>query len=88
MTVLTFDEQQTPQVSITQDFQETYKYEEFVPVVDKKVDLTWQKMVDNERFSLSKGTPPMFIVADIHTYSFLKYLWALIYIMKSNEVTA
>ncbi|XP_059435989.1 phosphatidylinositol/phosphatidylcholine transfer protein SFH12 isoform X2 [Corylus avellana] len=43
------------EVSITQDFQETYRYEEFVPVVDKKVDLTWQKMVDNERFSLSKA---------------------------------
>lgn len=88
MTVLTFDEQLTPQVSITQNFQETYKCEEFVPVVDKNVDPTWQKMVDNERFALSKGTPPMFVVAYIHTYSFLKYLRALIYIVKSNEVTA
>lgn len=87
MTVLTFDEQQTPQVSITQNFQETYKCEEFVPVVDKNVDPTWQKMVDNERFALSKGTPPTFIVAYAYI-PFLKYLRALIYMMKSNEVTA
>jgi hypothetical protein len=35
-------------------------------VVDKNVDPTWQKMVDNERFALSKGTPPTVIVA--YTY--------------------
>lgn len=43
------------EVSITQNFQETYKCEEFVPVVDKNVDPTWQKMLDNERFALSKA---------------------------------
>lgn len=65
VTVLTFDVQYTPQLSITKNYQEAYMFEDLAPMVDKGVDSTWQKMVDNDRVSLSKGTSPTFIVAYI-----------------------
>ncbi|KAG7969788.1 hypothetical protein I3843_07G049000 [Carya illinoinensis] len=43
------------EVLIPRNRLETYVSEEFVPMVDKSVDSTWQQMVDNDRFSLSKA---------------------------------
>jgi hypothetical protein len=74
VTVLTFDEQST-QISITQNCQETYKCKDFVPMVDKTMDIAWQKMVANDKFSLSKGTSPTFIVA--YMLIFLGIYWLL-----------
>lgn len=88
MTVLTFDVQYKPQLSITKNYQEAYMCEDLAPMVDKGVDSTWQKMVDSDRVSLSKGTSPTFIVAYILFFFFFKYLLALIYVMNGAEVTA
>nr|XP_023917876.1 phosphatidylinositol/phosphatidylcholine transfer protein SFH12-like isoform X2 [Quercus suber] len=42
-------------LSITKKYQEAYMCEDLAPMVDKGVDSTWQKMVDNDRVSLSKA---------------------------------
>ncbi|GMY12117.1 phosphatidylinositol/phosphatidylcholine transfer protein SFH12-like isoform X2 [Fagus crenata] len=42
-------------ISITQNCQETYQCKDFVPMVDKTMDIAWQKMVANDKFSLSKA---------------------------------
>lgn len=33
----------------------SFDYEHFIPMVDKSVDPTWKKVVENDRFALSKG---------------------------------
>lgn len=43
------------EVYTTKKIPKSFDYQDFIPVVDKKVDASWQKMVDNERFTPSKG---------------------------------
>lgn len=43
------------QVYTTKNLPKSFDYQDFMPLVDKTMDPSWQKMVDNERFTLSKG---------------------------------
>lgn len=43
------------EVHISRNFHNSYKYEAFIPIVDKTVDATWPKMVQNGSFALSKA---------------------------------
>ncbi|KAB1201959.1 Phosphatidylinositol/phosphatidylcholine transfer protein SFH12 [Morella rubra] len=47
------------EVSTAQNCQQNYRCEELVPMVDKTVDPTWQKVVDNGRSAPSKGQVPL-----------------------------
>ena len=43
--------------------QNSYKYDDFVPMVDKSVDASWQKAVESNKFvALSKGASHLFSV--------------------------
>ncbi|KAL6993522.1 Phosphatidylinositol/phosphatidylcholine transfer protein sfh12 [Sarracenia purpurea var. burkii] len=44
------------EVYTTKNFRKSFDYQDFMPMVDKTVDASWQKVVDNEMFALSKGT--------------------------------
>ncbi|XP_068636489.1 phosphatidylinositol/phosphatidylcholine transfer protein SFH12-like [Aristolochia californica] len=37
------------------NFENTYKYDDFIPMVDKAVDVSWKKQILNDDFVLSKG---------------------------------
>ncbi|KAG5535959.1 hypothetical protein RHGRI_023671 [Rhododendron griersonianum] len=43
------------EVYTTKKIPKSFDYQDFMPVVDKTMDASWQKMVDNERFTPSKG---------------------------------
>lgn len=43
------------EVYTTKNLPKSFDYQDFMPLVDKTMDPSWQKMVDNERFTLSKG---------------------------------
>ncbi|GFY80350.1 Sec14p-like phosphatidylinositol transfer family protein [Actinidia rufa] len=42
-------------VYATKNIHKSFDYQNFMPVVDKTMDASWQKLVENERFALSKG---------------------------------
>ncbi|CAL5369196.1 unnamed protein product [Camellia sinensis] len=42
-------------VFITKNCHKSYDYQDYMPVADKTMESTWKKVVDNERFALSKG---------------------------------
>lgn len=59
------------QVYTTKKIPKSFDYQDFIPVVDKTMDASWQKMVDNERFTPSKG---MFVLLELRTYACFQYL--------------
>ncbi|PSS06048.1 Phosphatidylinositol/phosphatidylcholine transfer protein [Actinidia chinensis var. chinensis] len=42
-------------VCATKNIHKSFDYQDFIPVVDKTMDASWQKVVENERFALTKG---------------------------------
>ncbi|XP_057489633.1 phosphatidylinositol/phosphatidylcholine transfer protein SFH12-like [Actinidia eriantha] len=42
-------------VYATKNIHKSFDYQDFMPVVDKTMDASWQTLVENERFALSKG---------------------------------